>query len=100
VPVAGGNSGGGGGDNVDPAGMEMLMCMGFSDKQAKKALRNCDNNVERACDWIMSHMDDPESEEEGTMDVDQTAPSVFENKEPAKSSYKLSSFITHLGAGL
>lgn len=38
--------------------------MGFPEKKAISALKKCDNNAERALDWIMSHMDDPGSEEE------------------------------------
>ena len=45
--------------------------MGFSAKQAKRALRKCDNNMERACDWIFSHIDDPDSEDQ--MYVDQSS---------------------------
>jgi len=32
--------------------------MGFTSVQAKKALKATDNNVERAVDWIFSHMDE------------------------------------------
>ena len=39
--------------------------MGFTDKQATRALRKCEGNLERAADWVMSHMDEPDSEEEG-----------------------------------
>ena len=44
--------------------MMMLCSMGFSEKQAKRALRKCDNSLERAGDWIMSHMDEDDSEDE------------------------------------
>lgn len=42
----------------------MITSMGFTEKQAARALRKCDNNIERAMDWIFSHMDDPETDEE------------------------------------
>lgn len=32
--------------------------MGFTAPQAKLALQNTDNNVERAVDWIFSHMEE------------------------------------------
>ena len=35
----------------------MVMSMGFSADQARTALRNTDNNVERAIEWIFSHPD-------------------------------------------
>ena len=37
----------------------MVMSMGFEAEMAKTALRNTDNNVERAIEWIFSH---PEGE--------------------------------------
>lgn len=42
----------------DPNGLEMLMGMGFTTKQASKALQETQNNVERAADWIFSHNDE------------------------------------------
>lgn len=33
----------------------MVMAMGYSDKQAKIALTKCDNNVERAVDFLLNH---------------------------------------------
>ena len=73
---AAGGGGGAGGFVPDAGAVEMLMCMGFTDKQAARALRKCDNNLERAGDWIMSHMDEPDSDDVDTgagaaaMDVD------------------------------
>lgn len=40
---------------ADPSGLEMLMGMGFNVAQATKALKETNNNVERAADWIFSH---------------------------------------------
>ena len=34
------------------------------------------------------------------MEVDSSAPKVFENKDPENGVYKLQSFVTHLGASL
>lgn len=39
----------------DPAGLEMIVAMGFSPAQATKALKETNNNIERAADWIFSH---------------------------------------------
>ena len=36
----------------------MITSMGFTEKQAQKALKATDNNVARAADWIFSHMDE------------------------------------------
>ena len=40
------------------------MAMGFPEKKCRKALKNCDKDVERATDWLFSHMDDPDSDQE------------------------------------
>lgn len=53
---------------ADPESVMMIESMGFSAKQATRALRKCDGNLERACDWIFSHMDEPDSEEEMQVD--------------------------------
>ena len=41
------------------------MC-GFPEKKVRKALKSCDNNPDRAADWLFSHMDDPDSDHEMT----------------------------------
>ena len=46
---------------VDNQAVASLAAMGFSDAQATKALRACDGNLERAADWIFSHMDELDS---------------------------------------
>jgi len=80
--------------------------MGFTDQQATRALRKCDGNLERAADFVMTHMDEPDSEgEEATMEVDQNAgppESKFSDCEEFNSisAFKLQSFITHLGTGI
>ena len=47
----------------DPESLMMLTSMGFSDKQATRALRKCDGNLERAAEFVMSHMDDPDTDD-------------------------------------
>jgi len=41
-----------------------MLSMGFLEKKCIKALKSCDMNVERATDWLFSHMDDPDDVEE------------------------------------
>lgn len=53
-----------GGFVADPESLMMLTSMGFSDKQATRALRKCDGNLERAAEFVMSHMDDPDTDDE------------------------------------
>ena len=59
----------------DPESLMMLTSMGFTDKQATRALRKCDGNLERAAEFVMSHMDDPDTDDEpaGGMQVDESA---------------------------
>ena len=53
----------------------MLTSMGFSDKQATRALRKCDGNLERAAEFVMCHMDDPDTDDEPAeaMAIDESA---------------------------
>ena len=53
-----------GGFVADPESLMMLTSMGFTDQQATRALRKCEGNLERAADWVMCHMDDPDTDEE------------------------------------
>lgn len=53
----------------NPESIMIISSMGFTEKQASRALSKCDGNLERACDWIFSHIDDPPSDEE-PMQVD------------------------------
>lgn len=57
----------GGGSDVPAESLNMLLGMGFPEKKCIKALKNCDLNVERATDWIFSHMDDPDSDGDSVM---------------------------------
>ena len=84
------------GDEVPREMVEMMLAMGFPEKKCIKALKKCDNNPERATDWLFSHMDDPDSDVEMTEEV--------KNEEEYSCDkpgfYKLQSFITHLGASV
>ena len=57
------DKGAGGGDDVPAELVANLAMMGFPEKQCKKALRECNNDVERAMDWIFSHPDDDGEED-------------------------------------
>jgi ubiquitin carboxyl-terminal hydrolase 5/13 len=60
----GGNIGQTQGPVFDPEAIMMLTSMGVSEKQAKRALRKSDQNLERAAEFVFSHMDDPDTEDE------------------------------------
>ena len=92
------------GPQVSEEGIMMITSMGLTEKQARRGLRKCDNDVERAMDFIFSHMDEPDSEDE--MKVDQVSnqeeeqKSAFKNDNPNAGTYKLQSFVTHLGTSI
>ena len=67
IKKEGGPKDGGGqaGNDVPAESLNMMTMMGFPEKKCIKALKKCDMNVERATDWLFSHMDDPDSEEGG-----------------------------------
>ena len=78
------------------------MMMGFQEKKCIKALKSCDMNVERAMDWIFSHMDDPDDDvEDSEMEHEESGVDVNAQYECNKPGiYGLQSFITHLGASV
>jgi ubiquitin carboxyl-terminal hydrolase 5/13 len=45
--------------SFNPNDIEMLTSLGFTETQAKKALKATESNVERAAEWLFSHADDP-----------------------------------------
>lgn len=46
---------------TDPEAVSNLTAMGFSEDAASTALAACGGSLERAADWLFSHMDDLES---------------------------------------
>lgn len=61
----------------DANGLEMLVGMGFNVSQATKALKETNNNIERAADWIFSHqmeVDDLGDEAAGLQAEQNSAP--------------------------
>ncbi|XP_028280205.1 ubiquitin carboxyl-terminal hydrolase 5-like isoform X2 [Parambassis ranga] len=80
-----------------------IVSMGFSRDQATKALRATSNILDRAVDWIFSHLDDLES-----MDVSEGGRSAAESeggRDPppgprvrdGPGKYELFAFVSHMG---
>ena len=46
------------GASADPEAVGNLTAMGFSEEAASAALVACNGSLERAADWLFSHMDD------------------------------------------
>jgi ubiquitin carboxyl-terminal hydrolase 5/13 len=66
------------------------MNMGFSDKQARKALKETGNDIERAVDWLFSHASEPIDDEVGTV-----VQEISKHEGPAR--YRLFAFVSHKG---
>ncbi|PRP81902.1 ubiquitin carboxyl-terminal hydrolase 5-like isoform 2 [Planoprotostelium fungivorum] len=75
---------------MDEEKVAMLMSMGFDRGQSVKALTATDNNIERATEWIFSHMDD--------MNEAPAAAVQDEGRvEDGPAKYQLVSIISHMG---
>lgn len=100
-----GSASAGASGNVSEEALEQLAAMGISAPQARKALRETGNNVERAIDWVFSHSDDMGDDDtangasgngpagasaERTPPGDPTTPAVF----------RLSSIVCHKGSSI
>ena len=74
----------------------MITSMGFTEKQAKKALKNTDNNVARAADWIFSHMDELDDDDVDENDANKvsTEPEFTDGN----AEYVLRAIISHMGS--
>lgn len=95
-------------DEPPAEAVESLTVMGFDVKRCKYALKQTSNNVERAVEWLFSHMDDdiPSEAEQKAAAEEQNAAAAELNAAAASSAlddpshkgvYRLVSFITHLG---
>ncbi|KAL9037760.1 MAG: hypothetical protein Q9214_005556, partial [Letrouitia sp. 1 TL-2023] len=91
--------------SVNPESVEMLVAMGISAPQARKALKETSGDMERAVDWVFSHPDDQgDFEGELTLQDKNGAPrddrrSLAGSAElPAR--FKLQSIVCHKGASI
>ena len=83
----------------------LVMSMGFERVQAVNALKNTNNDVERAIDWIFSHLDEsmmpeqpasqPSQQNAGSQQCVGASRQVDIDMGAAK--YKLLSFVSHMG---
>jgi len=82
-----------GGFTPNEEAVTMIECMGFTRDQAIKALKNTENNIERAADWIFSHADDLDAPMETEEPVADATPTCRDGA----PRYKLCGFISHMG---
>ncbi|KAJ9102418.1 hypothetical protein QFC21_002818 [Naganishia friedmannii] len=76
--------------------VSMLADMGFTQAQAKKALRETDGNAERAVEWLFSHPDD-NGEEAAAPVVAAPTTQSFGGSASLPAHYRLKAFISHKG---
>jgi len=76
----------------------MIISMGFTNIQAKKALKATDNNLERAMEWIFSHVDDLNADEQPTNGGSDGQAIVLEpDYRDGSGNYELTAIISHMG---
>ncbi|KAK3347256.1 hypothetical protein B0T25DRAFT_554025 [Lasiosphaeria hispida] len=86
---------------ADPEKLAMLESMGFGGPRAVKALKETGGDVERAVEWLFSHLDDEggEAEEEASADSeDKNVPVVGSRELPA--NFQLQSIVCHKGTSI
>ncbi|XP_014100223.3 ubiquitin carboxyl-terminal hydrolase 5 [Bactrocera oleae] len=83
---------------ANPESVAMLMSMGFEERQATKALKATDGNIERATDWIFSHAEDMDTDEIQPEQTDNDAGNTRKKSyRDGVGKYKLAAFISHMG---
>eukprot|EP01017_Pseudomicrothorax_dubius_P036487 TRINITY_DN5228_c0_g1_i5.p1 TRINITY_DN5228_c0_g1~~TRINITY_DN5228_c0_g1_i5.p1 ORF type:complete len:114 (-),score=27.49 TRINITY_DN5228_c0_g1_i5:62-403(-) len=70
--------------------------MGFTDKQARRALEKTDNNVDRAIDYLFNHPDDIEDEQAGAPAQEAKHFDV----ESQTARYRVVGSLLHLGSSV
>ncbi|XP_070502099.1 ubiquitin carboxyl-terminal hydrolase 5 [Chironomus tepperi] len=81
----------------DEEGLAMILSMGFTMKQATKALKATNNNTERAVDYIFSHKDEIDMEDEESPASSSAAPNTKQYRD-GDGKYRLKAFISHMGS--
>jgi ubiquitin carboxyl-terminal hydrolase 5/13 len=101
VPVDLTAGGGGGSSTADPEQLSMLSAMGFSDAQAKKALRETSGDMERAVEWLFSHPDDQgDSDDAEQQGATGDATKVAAGSAELPAVFALRSIVCHKGTSI
>nr|KAJ3422202.1 hypothetical protein HK105_000744 [Polyrhizophydium stewartii] len=86
-----------GGPAASEDDVAQLMDMGFTAAQAKRALRETSNNMERAVDWLFSHAGEPMDEDNPAGQNSAGAAAAEDAVDQGSAKYDLLSFISHRG---
>lgn len=85
----------------DPEKMAMLDAMGISAPQARKALKECNGDVERAVDWVFSHPDDQgDFGDDNAAAAEPATQRTVPGSAELPASFELQSIICHKGASI
>ncbi|OWZ19888.1 Ubiquitin carboxyl-terminal hydrolase [Phytophthora megakarya] len=89
-------------DSVDMEHVSNLMAMGFAEPHAKCALKQTDNNPDRAAEWLFSHMDDLDGavvqcENDSAASTGDTGASGKRLDSDSIGEYSLVGFVSHVG---
>jgi ubiquitin carboxyl-terminal hydrolase 5/13 len=83
--------------------IQIVMSMGLDRDQAALALKNCNNNVERAIEWIFSHQDEmatllAQDKAQSQQPAEAPKPKQEEKLTDGAGKYELIGFISHIGS--
>ena len=98
-----GAAGSGSGGDEDTQKIAQLGDMGITAPQARKALRECAGDVNRALDWVFSHPDDPgeSSVAPAQADPSSTAPQApIAGSADLPARFELQSIVCHKGGSI
>lgn len=79
-------------------GMAMILSMGFTMNQAKKALKATNNSTERAIDYIFSHQDELDAPDDQPQQSASSPAQSNKNYRDGDGKYRLKAFISHMGS--
>jgi len=97
LDLGGGGASGGGTDDAEK--IEQLGAMGIGAPQARKALKECNGDVNRALDWVFSHPDDQGDFGEETSS-EAPAPKALPGSPEKPAVFELESIACHKGASI
>lgn len=83
---------------ADPASVEQLVAMGFSDTQVRLALKECDNSLERAAEYIFTNQAQLETLEASLIGVEEEADEEMQLDNEAAGSTSSETQFDHKGA--
>lgn len=92
-------SGSGGGPEPSEDQIASLVDMGFTQNQARKALKETDGNAERAVEWLFSHPDDT-GEDTAAAPEPSTSTTNSGGSSTLPARYTLRAFISHKGTSV